>query len=59
MVEFAGRVQRIARVHQEGLRDKPSKYGTTIKYEKRPLLGFSNIEQREVEGFVINFINNI
>ena len=26
LVEFAGRVQRIARVHQEGLRDRPNRH---------------------------------
>ncbi|OCJ24622.1 phage virion morphogenesis protein [Serratia sp. 14-2641] len=40
LVEFVGRVQRIARVHQEGLIDKPTKYSKKMRYEKRELLGF-------------------
>lgn len=38
-VEFTGRVKRMARVHQEGLRDKPSRYSAGVQYEVRPLLG--------------------
>ncbi|WP_454843231.1 phage virion morphogenesis protein [Rahnella aceris] len=41
VVEFAGRVQRIAQIHQEGLRDKPNRYSKPVQYSARPLLGFS------------------
>ncbi|HGH4644619.1 TPA: phage virion morphogenesis protein [Enterobacter roggenkampii] len=38
-VDFAGQVQRIARVHHYGLRDRVSRRGPTIQYVKRCLLG--------------------
>ena len=40
-VEFVGRVQRMARVHQYGLRDRPSAKSREVQYEARPLLGLS------------------
>ncbi|HCU0422003.1 TPA: phage virion morphogenesis protein [Klebsiella aerogenes] len=39
-VEFAGQVQRIARVHHYGLRDRVSRRGPEVRYSKRQLLGF-------------------
>lgn len=44
-VGFFGRVARIARVHQEGLKDKVSKKGPEYQYPTRPLLGFSEADQ--------------
>lgn len=41
VVEFTGQVQRMARVHHYGLRDRPSRYGKEVQYEARPLLGVS------------------
>ncbi|HAV1777736.1 TPA: phage virion morphogenesis protein [Enterobacter hormaechei subsp. steigerwaltii] len=38
-VQFAGKVQRIARVHHYGLRDRVSRNGPSVRYEKRRLLG--------------------
>lgn len=38
-VSFTGQVQRLARVHHYGLRDKVSRHGKEIKYAERPLLG--------------------
>lgn len=52
-VEFAGKVQRIARIHQDGLPDKPNRHSLPVKYEVRPLLGFS-INDRQVIVDVIN-----
>lgn len=53
VVEFAGRVQRIARVHQEGLRDKPSKYSRPMQYDSRPLLGFSKKDIDLIEWCIL------
>ncbi|MFB6326623.1 phage virion morphogenesis protein [Pantoea deleyi] len=39
VVEFAGNVQRMARVHHYGLRDRPARGGKEVRYEARPLLG--------------------
>jgi len=54
VVEFAGRVQRIARIHQEGLPDKPNKYSAAMQYEARPLLGFSDTDRIAVEDAILS-----
>lgn len=41
-VQFEGKVQRIARVHHYGLRDRVSRKGPEIRYAERRLLGFNN-----------------
>ncbi|WP_415844655.1 phage virion morphogenesis protein [Stutzerimonas zhaodongensis] len=40
-IGFAGRVSRIARIHQYGLRDKPGRETPDTQYARRALLGFS------------------
>lgn len=57
-VEFAGNVQRIARVHHYGLRDRPSKKtgGADVRYEKRELLGLNNLQKSLVKDELINFL---
>ncbi len=41
-IGFAGRLSRIARVHQYGLRDKPDRNSPDIQYQRRELLGLSD-----------------
>lgn len=41
-VEFAGQVQRIARVHHYGLRDRVSRKGPEVRYSQRRLLGVND-----------------
>ncbi|MDX6042995.1 phage virion morphogenesis protein [Scandinavium lactucae] len=41
-VEFAGQVQRIARVHHYGLRDRVSRRGPEVRYASRRLLGVND-----------------
>ncbi|MCM7986963.1 phage virion morphogenesis protein, partial [Enterobacter hormaechei] len=41
VVEFTGKVQRIARVHQYGLKDRPNAHAQDVQYAERQLLGFS------------------
>lgn len=53
LVEFAGRVQRIVRVHQEGLRDRPNRHSRDVQYDARPLLGFSEADRQIVEDVII------
>ncbi|WP_236187176.1 phage virion morphogenesis protein [Pseudomonas protegens] len=43
-VGFTGRVARIARVHQYGLRDRAEHGAPEVKYEQRELLGFTDID---------------
>ncbi|EOV3270534.1 phage virion morphogenesis protein [Cronobacter dublinensis] len=53
VVEFTGKVQRIARVHQYGLKDKPGRNGKAVQYPARPLLGFDEADRRDVEELII------
>jgi len=43
-VSFMGRVARIARVHQYGLRDRPEKGQPDVQYDRRELLGFTDAD---------------
>jgi phage virion morphogenesis protein len=56
VVEFTGRVQRMARVHQEGLRDKPNRYSEAVHYEARPLLGFNREDENVIEDIVVKIL---
>ncbi|HGD4068716.1 TPA: phage virion morphogenesis protein [Enterobacter hormaechei] len=40
-VQFAGKVQRIARVHHYGLRERVNLRGSEVRYAKRRLLGIN------------------
>lgn len=41
-VQFEGKVQRIARVHHYGLRDRVSRNGPELRYTERRLLGINS-----------------
>ncbi|VEI68139.1 phage virion morphogenesis protein [Serratia quinivorans] len=56
LVEFAGRVQRIARVHQHGLMDRPSSSSKEIKYDRRQLLGFDEFSSESISSMITDFI---
>ncbi|CVC03052.1 Mu-like prophage protein gpG [Serratia marcescens] len=56
-VEFIGRVQRIAQVHQYGLRDRPSRNGREVQYSARPLLGFSDADRQIVEEVLVSHLS--
>jgi len=55
-VGFTGKVARIARVHQYGLRDKVSQTGPDVKYEERKLLGFSETDRDLIQESVLRHI---
>lgn len=57
VVEFTGNVQRMARVHHYGLRDRPARGGKEVHYEARKLLGISGRDKRMVEDFFINIFS--
>lgn len=40
-IGFAGRIARIARVHQYGLQDRAERGSTEVKYDQREILGFT------------------
>ncbi|WP_448195705.1 phage virion morphogenesis protein [Raoultella planticola] len=56
VVEFTGKVQRIARVHQYGLRDKPGHYSNYVKYQKRQLIGVDKFEQDVINNIVLGYL---
>lgn len=56
VVEFTGKVKRIARVHQLGLKDKPGKDRAEVQYPERQLLGFSEAERDLIENLVITHL---
>lgn len=53
-VQFEGKVQRIARVHHYGLREKIKNKNMHINFPKRNLLGFNFAF--EIEGFLLEFV---
>ncbi|MCA6962293.1 phage virion morphogenesis protein [Pectobacterium odoriferum] len=57
-VEFIGRVQRMARVHHYGLRDRPSRSGDDVQYEARPLLGHDKALTKTLENIIIKKLIN-
>lgn len=57
VVEFAGRVERMAAVHHFGLRDRPNAHSKDVQYDERPLLGFSQQDISIIEVEVLKFIS--
>ncbi|MEP8463978.1 phage virion morphogenesis protein [Enterobacter hormaechei] len=55
-VQFAGQVQRIARVHHYGLRDRAIKNGLLIQYSKRRLLGINSALRTEIRHLLIQYL---
>lgn len=56
VIEFAGNVQRIARVHHFGLRDRPSHGGKEVKYDSRQLLGLNDHDLNMIYKIIIEKI---
>ena len=56
VVEFTGKVQRIARVHQLGLKDRPNAHSKDVQYAERQLLGFSQADKNLVETLIIKYL---
>lgn len=54
VVEFTGKVQRIAQIHQNGLYDKPSKKASRVKYDERKLLGVNEKALRDIECIILS-----
>lgn len=54
VVEFSGKVQRIARIHQYGLKDRPNPHAEEVQYTTRQLLGFTRDDERIVENVLLS-----
>ncbi|EMG7886157.1 phage virion morphogenesis protein [Enterobacter hormaechei] len=55
-VQFDGKVQRIARVHHYGLRDRVSNSGPIVRYSQRKLLGINRLTVLKIKELLINFL---
>ena len=58
-VGFVSRVARLARVHQEGLKDKVSKRGPEYSYPMRSLLGLNARDRAMIRESLLHHIQNI
>ncbi|WP_145590348.1 phage virion morphogenesis protein [Yersinia aleksiciae] len=58
VVEFAGRVERMAAVHHFGLRDRPNAHSKDVQYDERPLLGFSQIDHYLIEKTILEALSH-
>jgi len=55
-VAFAPGVQKLARVHHYGLRDRVSRRGPMVKYAERPLLGVNGDVESTVRDIIVNWL---
>lgn len=55
-VQFEGKVQRIARVHHYGLRDRVSRNGPEVRYAERQLLGIDSKITAVIRNKLFEFI---
>ncbi len=57
-VQFAWRVQRIARVHHYGLRDRINRKGPEVRYSERHLLGINNETEIIIRDNFFNWLSS-
>ncbi|MGH1593000.1 phage virion morphogenesis protein [Yersinia proxima] len=57
LVEFTSKVQRIARVHQYGLKDKPGRNSAAVEYPERPLMGFNSEDYKVIEKIITEVLS--
>jgi len=55
-IGFSGRAAEIARVHHEGLRDKPSRKSRAVRYAERGLLGLTQADQSRALDMMLNHV---
>jgi len=56
-VAFVPGVQKLARVHHYGLRDRVSHRGPVVKYAERPLLGINDAVKNRVYEMLLGWLN--
>jgi phage virion morphogenesis protein len=56
VVEFTGKVQRIARVHQFGLKDRPNPQARDVQYPERQLLGMNMGDGQFIEKLILKHL---
>lgn len=55
-IAFAPAVQKLARVHHYGLRDRVNRRGTMVKYAERPLLGVNGEVESSVREILLRWL---
>ncbi|EXU75984.1 phage virion morphogenesis protein [Erwinia mallotivora] len=55
-IAFVPAVQRLARVHHYGLRDRVNRRGNVVKYAERPLLGINNKVESLVQRIILRWL---
>lgn len=56
-VQFDGKVQRIARVHHYGLRDRVSRKGPEVRYSQRRLLGVNDEVKERTRDILFRWLS--
>lgn len=56
VIGFAGRVSRIARVHQYGLKDRAEHGAPEVRYARREILGLSKEETLLLKKLLLEFV---
>lgn len=56
-VGFTGRVARIARVHQYGLKDRAEHGAPDVRYEQREVLGFTEKDIDIVKDYLLDYFS--
>jgi len=56
-VQFVGKVQRIARVHHYGLRDRVSRNGADVRYAERRLLGLNKNVKDSINDILTEWLS--
>lgn len=57
IVEFAGQVQHIARVHHYGLRDRVNRKGPEVVYAERRLLGLNKSIEDSINDILLQWLS--
>lgn len=55
-VGFTGRVARIARVHQYGLKDRAERSAPDVRYEQRKVLGFTDVDLDFIQDHLLAYL---
>jgi phage virion morphogenesis protein len=56
VVEFTGKVQRIAQIHQLGLKDQPNPHAQDVQYPERQLLGTNLKDKRLIDSLILKHL---
>ncbi|WP_175908419.1 MULTISPECIES: phage virion morphogenesis protein [Burkholderia] len=56
VLHFTRQVERMARVHQEGLRDRVERNGPIVQYPARELLGLADADVDRIADVVLDFL---